>query len=284
MSENTAAFGPFEYPDEAKSQSDHQSGSPKPVRTPVGWDFPWNRGLWYTLAAATLAYVVLHLSSYACTLVLIEATSAVIPRQTLQANVDVTVAIIDQISDIFGGGLAIGLIWSLSQYRHLAALLRARWSDLSANLGKTLLHAALGFVLALVSGWIYMKVWSPLGLHRAEGVYGSDFTGLAAFIANLTAIVLIPTIEALFCQGLIYCIFLRALSLRGTPPIFNILGAGSMSALFFVLVHWALTSYNIDFIPTFVFGLVAAEVYRRSGNLYAPLLMTIAASALVALN
>jgi hypothetical protein len=33
--------------------------------------------------------------------------------------------------------------------------------------------------------------------------------------------------------------------------------------------------------PTFIFGLVAAVVYRRSGHLFAPLVMNIATSALV---
>lgn len=280
MSKTNVKFGPFEYPNESGSQST----SIQPVRPPVGWDFPWNNGLWYTMAAALVAYIVMYLSSYACTLMLIEAVSAVIPRPILQANADVTVAIIDQISDTLGGGLAIGLLWSLSQRRHLATLLRARWSDLSATLGKTIVHAALGFAFALVFDWLYIKAWSPLGLHRGEGNYDSDFKGLAAFIAGTTSIIVIPVIETTFCQGFIYGAFLRALSLRGLPPLINILGASIMSALYFVLVHWTLSSASIDFIPIFVFSLVAAEVYRRSGNLFAPLLMNVVGSALLAVS
>lgn len=278
MSKSMVKLGPFEYPYE----SDSQPNLPEPGRRSVGWDFPWNNGLWYTAAAALAAYIVMYLSSYACTLVLIEATSALIPRQTLVVHANVTVALIDQLSDVFGGGLAIGLLWSLSQRPHLATMVRARGSDLSANLGKSIVNSTLGFAFALVFGWLYLKAWSPLGLHKGESDYGSDFTGLAALIAGITSIIVVPVIEATFCQGLIYSAYFRALSLRGLPPLFNNLGAGIMSALFFVLVHWALTSDTIAFVPVFVFALVAAEVYRRSGNLFAPLVMNLAAAALVA--
>lgn len=162
--------------------------------------------------------------------------------------------------------LLIGLSWGVIQQAHLeAATLFGRMRPRQAIDGMAWAVVLLGFSLG--SGFLYTFAFAHVDLDLAysSGHYhsvpidtlGNTVSGIVIFA--IPQFILAPFTEELVFRGLL----LRLLTKKHGPAV-----AVLMSSLLFALFHFS----QSDYVGTFVFGVIVAMLYLRTGSLWVPVI------------
>ena len=131
-------------------------------------------------------------------------------------------------------------------------------------LGSLLRWTALGYVVFILGGQLYQRVFDPEGEQRIVQRLGADDSIASLVAIGVLVIVLAPVVEELFFRGFFY----RALRSRLSWVV-----AALVDGLVFGLVHF--TGYDtLSILPVFVFlGFVFCWVVERTGSLYPSIAM-----------
>ena len=131
-------------------------------------------------------------------------------------------------------------------------------------LGSLLRWTALGYVVFILGGQLYQRVFDPEGEQRIVQRLGADDSMASLVAIGVLVIVLAPVVEELFFRGFFY----RALRSRLSWGV-----AALVDGLVFGLVHF--TGYDtLSILPVFVFlGFVFCWVVERTGSLYPSIAM-----------
>lgn len=242
-------------------------------------EFPWKRGLLPSLGAMLVVFVLFMLGGVVTEL-LFGISVAVLGADAaafVKANMSLVLSIVSFAGYIVGSTMCVMFLKRICKADSAMTLVRGRWSDVQGNLLNTVKWAVIGFFAVHFLDALYMLL--PLPTPKVpSSEAASHMTGLALVIFSLGASFLGPIYEEIICRGFIFNMLRSTFSQRwakGTATVLAML----LSAAFFSAFHLTLSA----FVPLFFFGLIAAEVYRRTGNIYAPMLMHFFNNALVSI-
>jgi membrane protease YdiL (CAAX protease family) len=235
--------------------------------------FPWNGGFLRTLGAIIVVFFLFNFGSMIGQLGLSYLVHNFVAVDFVKANKQALVAALGVGRYIFGATLCILFLKRICKSASVFTVIRGRASDIRGNWGKTFGWAIVGYFLVLIFDAIYMAL--PVA---APHVPSSDFAqtlgGSALIIFGLGAALTGPFFEEILFRGYAYNMFGQSFRSRFASgstfaSIAATVLATLLSAALFSAMHMTLSA----FIPLFMFGVINAEVYRRSGNIYAPMLV-----------
>jgi membrane protease YdiL (CAAX protease family) len=236
-------------------------------------DFPWNRGFWMTLIVAMSVFILFPAGSLLGEIGLSILTKAFASAAFIKANRDAVQAAIGNGGYLVGSILAISFFKVMTTGQSLFEMIRGRAQDIRGKWGYTIGLAFIGFFLTHVLDALYMMLPLPTP-HVPASDFAQTLSGPALLIFGLGASFAGPFFEEIIFRGFIYNMFCKVFSDRWNPGskftrITGLVLANVLSAALFAGLHMTLSA----FVPLFMFGVVAAELYRRSGNIYASMLM-----------